>query len=123
MWDWDDWEGPAYTNGSLQYEILTTALTEAQTRVQTLRVYDGEPGVPAPNFDRTRKLDYATFAHLTCLYLPIEGPGENRSSEYLSTCERFPDISGLATLLASAKSLVDLYIDLPQDYSELPLFL
>lgn len=120
MWAWDNEEDSTYTNGSSQYLLLTSALAKAQRHVPMF--YVGGPGLPASVFERGRNLNYTTFAHLTYLNLAVARFRGDKVSVELSTCERFPDISGLAALLSSATSLVDLLIDLPQNDSEAPLF-
>lgn len=120
MWAWDDEEGSTYTNGSLQYQLITTALREAQRYIHTFDVKG--LGIPASSFERSRSLDCTALAHLTRLTLTIAAFRDNKDYDEPSTCERFPDVGSLATLLASATSLVDLSIDLPQNYSEPPLF-
>ena len=119
MWAWDDEEGPTYTNGSLQYQLITTALRETQRYIHTFDV--NGPGIPASIFERSRSLDCAAFANLTSLNLTVAAFRSNQDFDEPSTCERFPDVGSLAALLTLATSLVDLSIDLPQNYLEPPV--
>lgn len=125
--DWVD-------TGARHYDILTSALVEAQRYVQSFDINGFEPpGISAHVFEREvetsrgcPRADVHAFAQLRSLSLIIDSseviPWPMDSEDENSVHDFVPGLYGLQILLGSMPGLTHLRLELPDDWEALPRF-
>ena len=134
---------PHVTDGAGHYEIVTSALAEAQRYIQSFDINGcaepgEEPGLPVHVFEGANETsigsprpDVLALAQLRCLSLtvaaskeepwPIRDSDEN-SDEENSVSDYVPDISALPMLLGSMSNLTHLSLQMPCAFLETPVY-
>ncbi|KAG7008173.1 hypothetical protein G7Y79_00006g017930 [Physcia stellaris] len=123
-WAWT-MEDSSITDGA-HYELITSALVEAQRYIQSFDINDCKPtGISANVFASVECLraDSLAFAQLRSLSLilatPEVEPSPMDSKEEISVYDFVP---GLSMLLGSMPNLAHLRLIMPSDFSQRPLY-